>query len=153
MNKNLKKTTGAILMIITLVPYCMAMDEQTSENSSGIFNNILSWLKSALGTNNQIEPETVEFENNSSKNLPMMPELNNSEMNNSMPEIINNTPENITNKTRNTQNNMPENFNEYVPEQRNMSGMPENVNNTKYPPQIPENFENNTPIEINSNNE
>ncbi|MBA2853596.1 hypothetical protein HNP89_001572 [Methanococcus maripaludis] len=82
-----------------------------------------------------------------------MPELNNSKMNNSTPEIINNTPENITNKTRNTPNNMPENFNEYVPEQRNMSGMPENVNNTKYPPQIPENFENNTPIEIMSNNE
>lgn len=139
-------------MVITLVPYCMAMDEQTSENSSGIFNNILSWLKSALGTNNHIELEKVELEN-TSKNLSMMPELNNSKMNNSTPEIINNTPENITNKTRNTPNNMPENFNEYVPEQRNMSGMPENVNNTKYLPQIPENFENNTPIEIMSNNE
>ncbi|MBA2869689.1 hypothetical protein [Methanococcus maripaludis] len=152
MNNNLKKATGAILMVITLVPYCMAMDEQTSENSSGIFNNILSWLKSALGTNNHIELEKVELEN-TSKNLSMMPELNNSKMNNSTPEIINNTPENITNKTRNTPNNMPENFNEYVPEQRNMSGMPENVNNTKYPPQIPENFENNTPIEIIPNNE
>ncbi|MBA2841043.1 hypothetical protein HNP87_001592 [Methanococcus maripaludis] len=152
MNNNLKKATGAILMVITLVPYCMAMDEQTSENSSGIFNNILSWLKSALGTNNHIELEKVELEN-TSKNLSMMPELNNSKMNNSTPEIINNTPENITNKTRNTPNNMPENFNEYVPEQRNMSGMPENVNNTKYLPQIPENFENNTPIEIMSNNE
>ncbi|AVB75879.1 hypothetical protein MMJJ_04620 [Methanococcus maripaludis] len=139
-------------MVITLVPYCMAMDEQTSENSSGIFNNILSWLKSALGTNNHLELEKVELEN-TSKNLSMMPEPNNSKMNNSTPEIINNTPENITNKTRNTPNNMPENFNEYVPEQRNMSGMPENVNNTKYPPQIPENFENNTPIEIMPNNE
>ncbi|MBA2853597.1 hypothetical protein HNP89_001573 [Methanococcus maripaludis] len=41
------------------------MDEQTSENSSGIFNNILSWLKSALGTNNHIELEKVELENTS----------------------------------------------------------------------------------------
>lgn len=136
-------------MVITIVPYCMAMDEQTSENSGGIFNNILNWLKSTFGTDTQIEPKTVELTNNSS-NMPMMP-VNNSE-NMNMPEINNNTPENEMNKTRNTPNSMPENFNEsYVPEHGNMPGMPENINNTKYPPQIPENFENNTPIEINSN--
>jgi len=127
-------------MVITIVPYCMAMDEETSENSSSIFNNILSWLKSAFGTDTIVELETVELVNNSSEDLPIMPEINN------------NTPENEMNKTRITPNNMPENFNEsYVPEQRNITGMPENVNNTKYPPQIPENFGNNTPIEINSN--
>uniref|UniRef100_A9A779 Uncharacterized protein n=1 Tax=Methanococcus maripaludis (strain C6 / ATCC BAA-1332) TaxID=444158 RepID=A9A779_METM6 len=148
MNKNLQRTAGAILMVITLVPCCIAMDEQTSENSGSIFNNILNWLKSAFGTNNQVEPETVDLGTNTSKNMPMMP-ANNSE-NTNMPEMNNNTPENEMNKTRYTPNNMPENFNEsYVPKQRNMTGMPENVNNTKYPPQIPENFKNNTPIEIN----
>ncbi|ABO35384.1 conserved hypothetical protein [Methanococcus maripaludis C5] len=145
MNKKLKNTAGAILMVITLVPYCMAMDEQTSEKSSSIFNNILSWLKSAFGTDIQ-----VKLENNTSKNMPMIPANNSENMN--MLEMNNSTPENEINKTRITLNNMPENFNEsYVPDHGNMLGMPENVNNTKYPPRIPENFENNNPIEINSN--
>ncbi|WP_459202145.1 hypothetical protein [Methanococcus sp. CF] len=148
MKKPLKKATGTILIVITLLPYCMALDEQT-ESSSNIFNNILSWLKSAFGTDVN---DNITFENNSSNCLPRTPVLNNSENNNTMPEMNNITPENITNETRNTPNNMPENFNEsYVPEPRNMTGMPEN-NDTKYPPQIPENFDNNTPIEINSKN-
>ena len=105
-----------VLLTTTVVPYCEAAESGDSGESTGtsnsLFDNILSWLKTAFTVQNQTRTENMGLENES-KNFT---EMNNNTPINNTPnhEFNNNTPVNNTNHEMNpqmNQMNMTEPFN------------------------------------------